>query len=178
MSFKQFLNESTDTGEDTFAVAMLGGSIGSRNVRAIRDLIGVDISDDEQLFSLTNAKAKAKRMNKTLSTAEKRHYGIKFVVSNTENGKYTGSQNALTEERKPYKKKGKMYVFNQPIEISRALTIQAFGRDTNGNKIVRAETTKGVKRFQVGYETSFSVDDFVNGLSAKQIQVLTDLNET
>jgi len=81
----------------------------------------------------------------------------------------------LTEARKPYKKKGNMYVFNEPVEISPALTILAFGRDTNGNKIIRAETTKGVKRVQVGHETSFSVDDFVDGLSDKQIKVLTDL---
>jgi hypothetical protein len=45
---------------------------------------------DKELFSLDKAQEKAKRMNTYLSPGEKKYYGLKYVVAEVENGKYTG----------------------------------------------------------------------------------------
>lgn len=73
-----------------YAVVLLGGSIGEKRISKIQQLTNKDIMDEE-LFSLDKAKEKAKRMNKLLSPGEKKYYGLKYVVAEVDNGKYTGN---------------------------------------------------------------------------------------
>ena len=79
-----------EAGDGKYAVVLLGGSIGEKRISKIQQLTNKDIMDKE-LFSLDKAQEKAKRMNKLLSPGEKKYYGLKYVVAEVENGKYTGS---------------------------------------------------------------------------------------
>jgi len=80
--FEQFLNESNDK---TYAVVMIGGSAGEKRPQNKRGYKGLDASEEE-LFSLDDAKKKAKRMNKLLSPGEKKHYGLRYIVIPVKNG--------------------------------------------------------------------------------------------
>ena len=78
--------ETTD--KETFHVVMLGGSIGTTNVRKKSDLKGLTANPAETFVGA--AEVKAKRMNKQLSPGERKYYNIKFIVARAVNGKFTG----------------------------------------------------------------------------------------
>ena len=73
-----------------YAVVLLGGSIGEKRISSLKHLTNEKVMDKE-LFSLDKAQEKAKRMNKLLSPGEKKYYGLKYVVAEVDNGKYTGN---------------------------------------------------------------------------------------
>jgi len=75
-----------------YAAVMLGGSIGQKNIRSKRELKGIPVADLNSVFSeLSEAKAKASRMNRdVLTPGEKNYYGLKYVVAEVLDGKYTG----------------------------------------------------------------------------------------
>ena len=83
----RIINEAEDV---KYAVVLLGGSIGDKRISSLKHLTNEKIMDKE-LFSLDKAKEKAKRMNTYLSPGEKKYYGLKYVVAEVENGKYTGN---------------------------------------------------------------------------------------
>lgn len=78
-----------EANDNQFAVVLIGGSIGEKRVSRLNQLAGMKIMDSD-LFSINQAKEKANRMNKLLSPGEKKYYGLKYVVAEVENGKYTG----------------------------------------------------------------------------------------
>ena len=82
----RIINEGKD---NMYSVVLLGGSIGEKRISKLQHLTGEKVMD-EKLFSLDKAKEKAIRMNKLLSPGEKKYYGLKYVVAEVENGKYTG----------------------------------------------------------------------------------------
>ena len=76
--------------ETEYTVALLGGSIGSKPIRSVRELRGIEVIDPNGISSKEKAKENAKKMNGYLSPGEKKYYGLKYVVAEVENGKYTG----------------------------------------------------------------------------------------
>ena len=74
---ESFVNESNSM----FAVMLTGGSIGDKpRPSNAREFKGMPVPKDEQLFSKEDATAKAKRMNKSMSPGERKHYRLKYVV--------------------------------------------------------------------------------------------------
>lgn len=91
MKFGKYLAEKEILNEaESYAVIRLGGSIGGKSIRSLRDVKGNPVDKKEQLFSKADAKAKAKRLNKSLSPGEKKYYGIKYVTAEVQNKKFTG----------------------------------------------------------------------------------------
>lgn len=90
---KESLNEATE-----YAVMLIGGSIGDKSrPRDSRGYIGVEMNADETLYSKTDAKETAKRMNKGLSPGERGYYGLKYVVVPVSNGKFVREAEDLDE---------------------------------------------------------------------------------
>jgi len=83
-------------------------------------------------------------------------------------------------EAKAYNKKGRMYVYKEPvfirdIDTDKGLYIIAVGLDVNGNPLMRVEINgKKISR-QIDYGTTRRVDDVVNGLSDSQIKAVFSL---
>jgi hypothetical protein len=75
-----------------YDVVRIGGSIGEKTLHSKRELKGVRCkSKDTEMYTDINlAKEMVKRLNKILSPGEKKYYGIKYVVAEVINGKYTG----------------------------------------------------------------------------------------
>lgn len=87
--FEQFVDE--DNSSEKYSVVLLGGSIGDKRIRSIKQLKGESVIDTDSLYdSLNDAKAKAKRMNKILSPGDKKYYGLKYTIAKVVDGKYTG----------------------------------------------------------------------------------------
>lgn len=90
---KESLNKATE-----YAVMLIGGSIGDKSrPRDSRGYIGVEMNADETLYSKTDAKETAKRMNKGLSPSERSYYGLKYVVVPVSNGKFVREAEDLDE---------------------------------------------------------------------------------
>ena len=91
---KELINEcileEMDSEEFSYTTAMLGGSIGTKNVRTKGDLKGLTPMDHSSTMGKEGAQRDAKRMNKGLSPGEKKYYGIRYVVAQVKNGKFTG----------------------------------------------------------------------------------------
>ncbi len=73
-----------------YGLVMLGGSIGEKPIRSVAELKGKTVVDPKVFPSIEKAKENAKRMNGYLSPGEKKYYGLKYVVAEIEDGKYTG----------------------------------------------------------------------------------------
>jgi hypothetical protein len=88
MKLIELLKESSEN-EVQYAVMMIGGSMGDKpRPRSAKGHAGMDASFEE-LFSKKDAQVKAKRMNKSsLSSGEKKHYGLKYVIVPVVNGKF------------------------------------------------------------------------------------------
>jgi hypothetical protein len=85
---EEILSESNESG---FQKVLLGGSIGERVIRNKRELKGKDAGDIFEIFSdKSEAKISAKNSNKGFSPGEKNYYGLKYVVAEVINGKFTG----------------------------------------------------------------------------------------
>lgn len=80
----------SEAEDSKYAVVLLGGSIGSKPIRSTRELKGMEVIDPNSVSSKEKAKENAKKMNSYLSPGEKKYYGLKYVVAEVENGKYTG----------------------------------------------------------------------------------------
>lgn len=75
-----------------YTIVLLGGSIEDKNVTSIGQLRGVAIKNDTKLFDdRKEAQNVAKRRNRILSPGDKKYYGLKYVVAEVINGKYTGN---------------------------------------------------------------------------------------
>ena len=91
------LQESDESGSEgdgtSYAVVLLGGSIGEDRPRTLASLDGVEVRAKDTLFdSIESAKAKAVRMNKLLTPGEKSYYKMKYVVVEVENGRFVTSR--------------------------------------------------------------------------------------
>jgi hypothetical protein len=88
---EQLFVEATDEDGFEYAVALKGGSIGEKNIRSARDLKGMEVKDTASVEkSKADAKETAKRRNKMLSPGEKKYYGLRYIVVQIKDGKYTG----------------------------------------------------------------------------------------
>lgn len=74
-----------------YAKVLIGGSIGERALRSIRDLKNQPINREQIFDSKEEAKESAKRSNKNLSPGEKSYYGLKWVVAEVVDGVFTGN---------------------------------------------------------------------------------------
>jgi len=84
--YEDFVNEINENSN--YAVMLTGGSVGDKSrPRDAKGYIGIDASK-ETLMSIDDAKAKAKRMNASMSPGEKKHYGLKYVVVPAKDGKF------------------------------------------------------------------------------------------
>ena len=106
-TFENFVKESNDVNEGTdYAVMLIGGSIGDKpRPRDAKGYAGMEVGADEELLSQDKAKEKAKRMNTNLSPGEKSHYGLKYVVVPTKDGKFIKES---LNEATAYKNKNKI----------------------------------------------------------------------
>jgi hypothetical protein len=88
--YEKIVNE--DSANIQYDVVRLGGSIGEKSIRDHRDLKGVKVpyTDKELYTDKSLAQEAAKRLNKVVSPGEKKYYGIKYVVAEIKDGKYTG----------------------------------------------------------------------------------------
>ena len=78
-------------GDVMYATILLGGSIGGKSIRSVKDIKGNKIGKYEKLYEDRNeAKASAKDSNSRLSKGEKSYYGLKYVVAEVLNGIFTG----------------------------------------------------------------------------------------
>lgn len=85
---KYLINEALNSG---FGVARIGGSIGEKNISDKSDLKGVVAPKDKAIYAdKTAAEKEAKSFNSALSPGDKKYYGIKYVVAEIKDGKYTG----------------------------------------------------------------------------------------
>jgi len=83
----------------------------------------------------------------------------------------------IITEAKAYNKKGKMYVLKEPKHIeagNKSFLILAFGKDTNGNPLMRIEFRSGKKKsVQVPYSITLMIDEIVkNGLSKHELDAI------
>lgn len=89
-NFKALIAEATDDGFQ-YATALKGGSIGEKNIHSARDLKGMPVKGNTSVKSTREeAKEEAKRRNKMLSPGEKKYYGLKYIVVQVKDSKYTG----------------------------------------------------------------------------------------
>lgn len=84
------LDEGLSLTGPVYDVVMLGGSIGSKSIRKLSHLSGEEAMGKKVYVDRDEAKAAVKRFNKMLSPGEKKHYGLKYVVAEVKDGKYTG----------------------------------------------------------------------------------------
>jgi hypothetical protein len=88
-TYRELVQEEED--EFQYATALKGGSIGEKNIRSASDLKGMSVKGNTSVqFTKDDAKAEAKRRNKSLSPGEKKYYGLKYFVVQVKDGKYTG----------------------------------------------------------------------------------------
>jgi hypothetical protein len=74
-----------------FVVILKGGSIGERKVSSRAQLRGTDIEEGTTIyFTKEDAKISAKDNNKYLSPSEKKYYGLRYIVCEIKDRKYTG----------------------------------------------------------------------------------------
>lgn len=74
-----------------WAVMRVGGSIGEKTIRSVRDLKGEKVDPKEKTYTdKQTAKDTVKRMNKLLSPGEKKYYGIRYITAEIQAGKFTG----------------------------------------------------------------------------------------
>jgi len=70
---------------------LLGGNIGGEVIHSVKILKDKIIDKDETIFDTKDdAKTKTKHLNKLLSPGEKRYYGLKYVVAEIQDNKFTG----------------------------------------------------------------------------------------
>ena len=91
-NFTQMIAEATDEGDGfQYATALKGGSIGEKNIHSARDLKGMSVKGNASVKnSKAESKEDAKRKNKALSPGEKKYYGLRYIVVQVKDGKYTG----------------------------------------------------------------------------------------
>jgi hypothetical protein len=74
-----------------YTTVMLGGSIGEKPIRSLRDLKGTPLGKFNEIYdSKDDAKVSARKSNKLLSPGEKEYYGISYKVAEVIDGKFTG----------------------------------------------------------------------------------------
>ena len=89
-TYKEIITEETDDGFQ-YATALKGGSIGERSIKSASDLKGMPVKGNTSVkANKAEAKDEAKRRNKMLSPGEKGYYGLKYIVVQVQDGKYTG----------------------------------------------------------------------------------------
>jgi len=86
-------NTESDLTGTKYTVVLLGGSIGEKPIRSVRELKGKEVINKEKVFDTPEeAKKYAKQMNKYLSPGEKKYYGLKYVVAEIKDGIFTGKK--------------------------------------------------------------------------------------
>ena len=94
--YEDFVNEINENAN--YAVMLTGGSVGDKSrPRDAKGYVGIDASK-ETLMSIDDAKAKAKRMNASMSPGEKKHYGLKYVVVTAKDGKFIKESEDVIDE--------------------------------------------------------------------------------
>ena len=89
-TYKDLLEAKEEDGFQ-YATALKGGSIGERKISSARDLKGQPVKGNTSVKSTKEeAKEEAKRRNKMLSPGEKSYYGLRYIVVQVQDGKYTG----------------------------------------------------------------------------------------
>ena len=87
--FTQYIEEAMTA--EGYAVMRIGGSIGEKTIRSVRDLKGETVDPKEKTYTdKQTAKDTVKRMNKLLSPGEKKYYGIRYITAEIQAGKFTG----------------------------------------------------------------------------------------
>lgn len=73
-----------------YSIVLLGGSLGEKPIRSVRDLKNIIYFKDEDLLTKEEAITKAKRLNDRLTPGEKKYYRLKYVIAEVIDGKFTG----------------------------------------------------------------------------------------
>jgi len=76
-----------------YTVVLLGGSIGEKPIRSVKELEGKEVINKKKIFNIPEeAKKYARQMNKYLSPGEKKYYGLKYVAAELKDGVFTGKK--------------------------------------------------------------------------------------